>query len=144
MTRDERKALRRKRLLDLADAPRAARQPDGIRYLIITQADAEEIFDCLWGSPVHSPALDRLFSRLICYADIPHDIGAPIDEIVQALKYQDICPACGNEDQERDCVAIQSRKLGRRLARLLEIARGERKPWDGQRTDIHRKVASRG
>jgi len=125
--RAERKRQRRMQLLD--GVPRKIRQPDGRRYLIITAEDAAEIYECLHGSSHHSPAIDRLKDRLCPYGGRQHDVGAPIDEIVQALKHQEICAACGIEGVSSSCNSIDAQKQGRRLGRLLEIARGERRPW---------------
>jgi hypothetical protein len=55
------------------------------------------------------------------------DTGADIEEIVALLKKAPTCPACTIEAQERSCIAIRVRALGRRLARLLQRARGERR-----------------
>ena len=128
MTRAERKQHRTLELFD--GGPREAHSSDGIKYLVITAADASEIYECLHGSSHHSSEIDRLKDRLCPYGGRAHDTGAAIDEIVQALKYQEICVACRHESMERTCESIPARKHGRRLGRLLEIARGERKPWE--------------
>jgi hypothetical protein len=128
---EERAERKRQRTIQLLDGvPRKRRKPDGRKYLIITAEDAAEIYECLDGSSHHSPEIDRLKDRLSPCGGRPHDTGAPIDEIVQALKHQEICFACSNEGVAGGCSSIGAQKHGRRLGRLLEIARGERKPWE--------------
>jgi hypothetical protein len=107
-------------------------KPDGKKYIIIPAEDATEIYECLHSSAYRSPTIERLKDRLCPYGGRPHDTGAPIDEIVQALKHQGICAACDIEGQARSCASINAQKHGRRLGRLLEIARGERRPWEGK------------
>lgn len=55
------------------------------------------------------------------------ETGADIEEIARELKNMDICCPCKHEGQESMCKSIHTRKLGRRLYRLLERANYQRK-----------------
>lgn len=98
------------------------------RYVILTLEDAKIVARALtaYALPrvpnLDAEALIPITARLL------GDTGADIEDIVAQLKGMSLCPACVIEGQERSCSAPEAQKLGRRLNRLLERARGERAP----------------
>ncbi len=88
------------------------------KYIVITLEDAKNLVVAL--DDAESPAIVKLVERFAA------ETGADMQEIVDLLKGQRLCPACVIEGQERTCQSIGAQKLGRRLNRLLERARGER------------------
>lgn len=93
-----------------------------IRYLVITLSDAATIANALRKKWLANDDEQRIAERL------RHDTGANVQEIVDLLHDLQICGACELEGQAASCKSIDARKLGRRLRRLLERARGERSP----------------
>lgn len=79
-----------------------------MKYIIITLDDAKEIVQYL--------PEGRIKSRF------GQETGADIEEIVDFLKNMDICPACELEMQQHSCSSIHSKKIGRRIQRLLDRA----------------------
>jgi hypothetical protein len=90
------------------------------RYMILTVDDAKTLARLAF---VQGARVEALVDR------VNKDEGAPIQEIVDDLKGLGPCVACAHESMERYCVSIEAQRCGRRLRRLLEIARGERRPW---------------
>ena len=94
-----------------------------IKYLIITQQDAAIIagvFLHLSDGATSGGEFARIAKRM------RDDTGADIQDIVDQLKGIGMCAACVFEGQERYCQSPHAHKLGRRLRRLLERARGDR------------------
>lgn len=91
------------------------------RYLILTKEDAMVLASAIADGRASTETL-RIATRL------REDTGGNIEEIADDLKRAETCPACSIEGQESSCVAIDARATGRRIARLLERARGERAP----------------
>lgn len=54
------------------------------------------------------------------------DTGGDFEEIANLLKDMKICAACVFESQEHSCSALEARRLGRRLWRLIERAKARR------------------
>ncbi len=69
-----------------------------------------------------------------------HDTGAPVEDIARDLKRLDICAACAIEGQSASCESVHARAVGRRLHRLVEIARGKRRPWERVVEAIKRRL----
>lgn len=91
-------------------------------YLVITVEDRDEILAALRESTAGvSPRLLDMLTR---------STGAPMDEIAADLQGLGICTACSIEGMAAHCESIHAQQIGRRVRRLLEIARGERKPWE--------------
>lgn len=83
------------------------------KYIIISLDDAKYL-------ATHGNKYTDTFSRILGRFEIEE--GADILEIAKELKSMPICGACSIECQEENCNSIYSRKLGRRLARLIERA----------------------
>ncbi len=102
------------------------------RYLIITKEDAETLA-ALLGAGYVDDAATRILERLHA------DTGGDIEQIARILKKLEACAASKIEAQP--CSAqIDAQKLGRRLARLLERARGERPPGPALHFEVDRSV----
>lgn len=103
------------------------------RYVVITLEHAHLIASALAKTGAHrgglldsmedsqSEALSTIYDRFL------HETGADMQEIVDIIHDRKICFACENEGQARGCNVPDLQKQGRRLRRLLERARGERK-----------------
>lgn len=79
-------------------------------YIILTLSDAKLLANNI---TINTPELERIKSRFEL------ETGANLLQIVTWLKNMIICPACSIENQEHSCSSLVSRKLGRRLYRLL-------------------------
>lgn len=90
-----------------------------LRYIVVTLDDAQAIAAALPPAPFGDGPIARIRDRLRA------DTGADMQEIVDTLSALPICAACNIEAQESSCHSLDARKLGRRLRRLLERARGE-------------------
>lgn len=81
------------------------------KYIIITLSDMKLILAEIGSSEnIH---LSRIKSRF------ESETGADILDIATLLKRTDVCAACSIEGQAHNCKSLISRKLGRRLYRLL-------------------------
>jgi hypothetical protein len=108
------------------------------RYVVLTLEDAHLVSGALARTRAHRGALgpggsgeltdDQSGHLGAIYDRLNVEEGADMEEIVAALKKTPTCFACENEGQTSSCQSIETRKLGRRLNRLLERARGERAP----------------
>ena len=98
-----------------------------IRYIIITTEHAKQLASLARFSVDEN--LRAIGERL------EQDTGADIEDVVKQLAAMRVCFVCVNEGMERDCNVHWAKKLGRRLRRLLERARGERPPGPGQDDD---------
>lgn len=114
--------------------PVGTRSPDGgqaTKYIIITDGDANIIAQALavYVAGYMDPEAQRVRLRLEA------DTGADIQDIVDQLNGTETCAACNIEGQASYCIVWRTHRLGRRLRRLLERARGERAPGDVNATD---------
>ena len=80
------------------------------KYIIMRLSDAKAIADHLPPGKIK----DRIES----------ETGAEVKEIAEKLKKSDFCSACVIEGQQHNCEALATRKLGRRLLRLVGRADG--------------------
>lgn len=107
---------------DAAPPAPAPAPPPATRYVVLTLGDARIVAN------LHAPGegggtqgeVARVLSRLRT------ETGADMEDIVRQFRTMKPCHACVVEGQERDCNVLDAQKLGRRLRRLLERARGER------------------
>lgn len=99
------------------------------RYIVLTLDDAHAIATVLTlarrGDPIDASEKDRATLRRI-EDRLTHETGADMQEIVDTLVTLRICAACEHEGRALFCASLDAQKLGRRLRRLLERARGER------------------
>jgi hypothetical protein len=89
-----------------------------VKYLLLSAADCAtivDIYECSIGldSPRFTKIIDRLRS----------DTGGDFEDIAETLKRSPICPPCEIEGFPDCCESLLARKLGRRLARLIERAK---------------------
>lgn len=103
------------------------------RYVVITLEHAHLIAAALAHTGAHrgglrdeagesaSETLSTIYDRFL------HETGADMQEIVDIIHDAKVCFVCENEGQARGCNVPDLQKQGRRLRRLLERARGERK-----------------
>jgi hypothetical protein len=85
------------------------------RYMLLSVDDARELAK----SP--ETAIDRQIAD-----SVNADTGGDFQEIADLLKAIPICTACNHEGMASNCNALDARKLGRRLARLIERANARR------------------
>ena len=95
-----------------------------MKYVVLTLDDARQIADALPDGPGLPEPVQHFRARMAA------ETGADMQEAVDALQKLDLCAACSIEAQESDCRVLAARRLGRRLRRLLERARGERAPGE--------------
>lgn len=101
------------------------------RYVILTLEDARELVNHIVRSGVFKWLADDETRGIIrIYERLRDDTVADIEDIVGQLKRLDLCAPCVIEGMPEGCCAHDAQKLGRRLSRLLERARGERAPGD--------------
>lgn len=93
------------------------------RYIVLTLNDARSILAALQRAKADRQNADiaRICERL------EQEEGADMEDLVQQLVSEEICAPCHIEAQQASCVALRAQKQGRRLRRLLERARGERR-----------------
>lgn len=107
-----------------------AETADPPRYVVITLSDAQTIATALrYLVDGNAPAaeLDRARANLTRIVErLRHETGANVQEVVDDLAALDFCSPCAIEGKERSCQILPAQKLGRRLRRLLERARGAR------------------
>lgn len=84
------------------------------RYILVELADAKLLAQ--YAAATLDPALIRVVNR------IGLETGADLPDIARQLMDTRTCMACDIEGQARWCCSIHTRKLGRRLRRLIERA----------------------
>lgn len=107
------------------------------RYIVMTLDDAQEVARSIsWLGALKSRSAAKFVERM------RHETGADMEEIVRALAQSEPCPASKFESQ---CCrpSVDSQKLGRRLRRLLERARGERGPGPAADTQEAKRHGSK-
>lgn len=95
------------------DAAAAVLGDTETRYVVMTLDDAKRAVATL---PEGDPVRERMAG----------ETGADMADIVRQLRDMPLCAACRIEAQESGCNVLDAQKLGRRLRRLLERARGLR------------------
>ncbi len=102
------------------------------RYVLVTLEDAHLIAAALAQTGAHRGGLrdeageDNSGKLAAIYDRLVRENGADMHEIIDAFRTMPFCHACRVEGQEESCNVLAAQKLGRRLRRLLERARGER------------------
>lgn len=88
------------------------------RHILVSLDDAKLIARTLRLVALFKPSLLPVILRFEA------ETGGDFAEIVDRLKKTPICMACNHEGVPHACRSLETQKIGRRLARLLERAGG--------------------
>lgn len=89
-----------------------------MNYLLISVDDARVISRVLDGDDIQERVRFQMLQDRL-----EQDTGGDFEEIASLLKRQEICAACSIEGQANYCSSIETQKIGRRIARLIDRAK---------------------